>query len=133
MAYNPYGTYMPNPYGPQPYPSYPQPNYPQPQQAQQQNVYAFVNGIEGAKSYPMQPNQTVMLMDSDQPIMYKKASNNLGQATIRYFKLTEVAENEVRGQAPTSTVEYATRADFEALAKRVDELAKPTKKSAKEE
>lgn len=124
--YNPY-----NPYGPQPnYGGFnnpysmpnPQPNQPQQPQAQPQNTYAFVNGIEGAKSYPMAPNQTVMLMDSEQPIAYMKQSNGMGQATLKYFRLVEISEADLRApQAPAA--EYATKAELEALAKRIDALA----------
>lgn len=115
MPYNPY-----NPYGPYA----PQPNYgggfQQPQQPQQ--TYAFVNGVEGAKSYPMQPNQTVMLMDSEQPVCYMKQSNGMGQATLKYYRLVETSEQELRGSAAKPSVDYVTKAEFEALSKQVAEL-----------
>ena len=50
------------------------------------NNLIFVNGIEGAKSYQIQPSQIVMLLDSDNPIVYKKTSNSFGQATIESYK-----------------------------------------------
>lgn len=110
MPYNPYNPYPPYP---------PQANY----QAAPQNTYAFVNGVEGAKSYYVQPNQTVMLMDSDDPIAYMKSANAMGQATIKYFRLVETSEQELRGQ-PKQAPSYVLKADFDALAKRVDELLK---------
>ena len=111
-SFNPYGN---NPSG------YPYNNfYQQPQiQAKQ---YAFVNGIEGAKAYQVQPGQMVMLMDSDNPIVYKKVANAFGQATIECFKLVSINENELRGTNPQPNIEYATKAEFEALVKRIDEL-----------
>lgn len=55
---NPYG------YGAGAYNPYnPNNNY-QPQQQPQMNHYAFVNGIEGAKSFQLQPNQNIMNMIS---------------------------------------------------------------------
>ena len=81
------------------------------------NTYAFVNGIEGAKSYQVMPDQMVMLLDSDEPIIYKKAANSLGQATIQAFKLVPIEDVK-------PTTEYVLRADFEALVKRIDELTK---------
>lgn len=133
MPYNPYSPYPSNPYGqpmygfPQPgqY-AQPQPQFPQPQQPQE-NVYAFVNGVEGAKSYQVRPNQSVMLMDSEQPLCYMKQSNAMGQASVRYFRLTEISEADARGnqqaqQAPSA--DFVTRSDFDALSKRVSELAK---------
>lgn len=103
---NPYNAY--NPYA----------NMYQPQQQPiQQNQYAFVNGIEGAKSYLMQPNQTVLLMDSDAPMCYMKTSNQLGQSTLRYFKLTEVTETSSK-----PNVEYALKSDLDALKEKLDLL-----------
>lgn len=138
MPYNPYNPY--NPYAPQPaFGGFPNPYapqqqaQPQPQAQPQLNTYAFVNGIEGAKSFPMQPNQTVMLMDSENPVAYMKQSNGMGQATLKYFRLVETSEAELRGQAAKPSVEYAMKADLDALAKRVDEMAKPIKKSRLEE
>lgn len=115
--YNPYNTY---PYGMPQYGGY--------QPAQNQQTYAFVNGIEGAKSYPMAPNQTVMLMDSDNPIAYMKQSNAMGQATIKYFKLIETNEAELKGQmSAKSDKEYVLRSDFDVLSTKVDELLKKSK------
>lgn len=113
------------PYNPYPYSPYGAPNYGYAQPSQPQaNTYAFVNGIEGAKSYPMGPNQTVMLMDSDNPVAFMKQSNAMGQATIKYFKLVETTEEELRGKPVTPSVDYATKADLEALAKKVEALTK---------
>ena len=118
MPYNPYNPYQP--YTPQPSYGFQQP---------QQNTYAFVNGIEGAKSYPMQPNQTVMLMDSDNPIAYMKQSNAMGQATIKYFKLVETTEEELRGK-PKEQASYVTKSDFDALSKKVESLLAKEKSNA---
>lgn len=118
MPYNPYGTNFVPPY--QMPPVYPTSQQPTTQQTPQLNPYAFVNGIEGAKSFPMQPNQTMLLMDSDNPIVYMKQANSLGQATIRYFRLTEITETDVKGK--TTSVDYATKEEFDALQKKVNEL-----------
>ena len=106
-----------NPYG------YPYNNnfYQQPQ-VQQPRQYAFVNGIEGAKSYQVQPGQMAMLLDNDNPIVYKKVANPFGQTTIEYFKLVSISENELKGINTQPNIEYATKAEFEALVKRIDEL-----------
>jgi hypothetical protein len=105
-----------NPYGYTPYPSY------------NRNTYAFVNGIEGAKAYPMSPNQMVMLMDSDSPLCFKKQSDNTGKATLQCFKLVEMSEDELRGIIPNSTSN-----EISALNKRIDELAELINSLKKEE
>lgn len=118
MPYNPYNPYQPYPQQPS-YGSYPH----------QQNTYAFVNGIEGAKAYQVMPNQTVMLMDSDNPIAYMKQANAMGQTTIRYFKLVEISEEDLRGK-PKEQAVYVTKADFDALAKKVESLMPKEKDNA---
>ena len=109
-----------NPFGYNQYPQMPYvPPY-SPYKYGQQNTYAFVNGIEGAKSYIMQPNQTVLLMDSDSPMCYMKQSNNVGQASIRSFKLVEVTEPSKDESVST---EYVLKSDFDILSKKIDELS----------
>ncbi len=83
------------------------------------NVYYFVNGIEGAKSFTVQPNQTVLLMDSDAPMCYMKQSNGIGQSTIRYFKLTEVKESEIKKEPENPEIEELKKrmTDIEKLLK----------------
>ncbi len=95
-------------------------------QQPQANNYFYVNGIIGAKSFQMQPNQTVMLMDSDSPMCYMKQTNSMGQATLRYFKLVEVTEDDLKtAQTPgvQPNVEYALKSDLEALNKKMDEIS----------
>lgn len=113
MPYDNFGNFTP----------YPQPGY-TPRQTQPQNVYAFVNGLEGAKSYMVPANQTVLLMDSEQPVCYMKTANALGQGTLRYFKLTEVSEADVR--TPITPVPpqggFVTKEEFDSLVKRIEKL-----------
>lgn len=104
-----------------------------PQQPQQNNYYAFVNGIEGAKAYQVMPNQSVMLMDSDNPIAYMKEANAMGQSTLRYFKLVETSERELRGEQFNGNQQpnYALKTDLESLNKKLDNLSKEFKKLKK--
>ena len=113
MPYDQFGNYTP----------YQQPNYTS-RPIQPQNVYAFVNGLEGAKSYIVPANQTVLLMDSEQPVCYMKTANALGQGSLRYFKLTEVSEADVRTPITPngSKSAYVTKEEFESLVKRIEKL-----------
>ena len=119
MPFNPYSPYPQAPYA---QPSFPYPNQSPQMMAPQANTYAFVNGVEGAKSFQVAPNQSVMLMDSEQPIAYKKTANGMGQASIQYFRLTEISEEEARGRKAQPASEYVLKTDFDALAKKVDSL-----------
>ncbi len=139
-AYNNYNYGYNNPYG-MGYPNYPnnngfnqQPNYmnnqnqqPQAQLQPQANNYYYVNGIIGAKSFQMQPNQTVLLMDSDNPMCYMKQSNSMGQSSMRYFKLIEISENDLNPNntvKQTNTNDYVLKSEFNELVKRMDNLSK---------
>lgn len=116
--FNPYGN---NPYGnsygynPNPYPNN---NYQQPRA----NQYFWVNGIESAKAFQMQPNQNVMLMDNDNPLVYMKTTDGLGKSNLRFFKLVEVTEDELKQSENKPTNEYVLKRDFDELVKRIDEL-----------
>ena len=141
MANYNYGGY---PYGNFYQPTMPQINQQQPsfnqmyQQNQPQSAQCvFVNGLEGAKAYQMIPNQTVMLMDSENPILYMKTSNGMGQSTLKYYKLVETSEQELKSQnAPqpnvNTNIEYALKSDLEALSKKIDEISSKFEKPVKE-
>ena len=105
------------------------------QQQPQMNQFAFVNGVEGAKSYQMMPNQTVMLMDSESPVVFMKQSNSMGQSSLKYYKLTEVSEQDLRcsKQEQQPSVEYALKSDLEALNKKLDQLSTKFEKPEKED
>ena len=112
------------------------PNQNQQMQQPQANSYFYVNGVIGAKSFQMQPNQTVLLMDSDNPMCYMKQANGMGQSTLRYFKLIEVSENDLNTTNDTKQVnnnEYVLKSEFEALSKRLDDLSKKFEKPYKNE
>ena len=58
------------------------------QQAQptvQGSSITFVNGLEGAKGYMLPPNNTVILMDSDNSKFYIKSTDAVGMATIKGY------------------------------------------------
>ena len=97
--FNPYVNYG---YQQPSYNQYQQPTYTN-QLQQQMNLYAFVDGIEGAKAYQVKANSTMLLMDSQQPICYKKTVNHLGQ-TIDFQIFDLVPHQEPKAQK----VEYVT-------------------------
>ena len=55
------------------------------------NEINWVQGIEGAKAYQLQPNSNVMLMDSENDeTFYIKTSDNVGMCNLRIFKYKEI-------------------------------------------
>lgn len=87
---------------------------------QQTQTFTYVNGIEGAKSFPIAPNQTVLLMDNDNPIFYIKASNQLGQSTIRIFRFEEIKEEQ-------PSAKYVSIDDFNKFKQEMLEAVKGVK------
>lgn len=140
FGYNPspYGSIDPlNPYSRTIYPSTYQPmqpqvsnNYipqqPQPQQMQQPQTVAntgiqWVQGIEGAKSYQVQPGTSVILMDSESQTFFIKSANAAGMPELHSYAFQEVHEGkgQVISQPP---VDYVPRKDFLDLKKQFDEF-----------
>lgn len=120
MAYNP-NMYMPY------QPSWtqgvqaPMYNNPIPSAAQPVNGLVSVTGIEGAKAYQMPPNSSMPLFDGNNDILYVKTTDAAGYPTIRTFKFEPMEQ----AAQPQQTTEYVTRADFDALAAKVEKLTEP--------
>ena len=108
-----------------------QPNY---YQQPKLNQYDWVNGISGAKAYQVMPNQTMLLMDSDNPIVFMKTADSYGKGTLRYFKLIEVKEEDLRQQPKSDpNSNYVLKSDFEALNQKYDDLSKKIEKMLKKD
>lgn len=121
---------MPYPYYGNPY--YPAPmqdnlmqmrqQYQPPQQAQQPTAQnsgvIWVQGEEGAKAYMVAAGNSVLLMDSEKHSFYIKSTDQSGMPMpLRIFDYTE--RNEQPQKKPE---EYATRAELEALAAKLEAL-----------
>ncbi len=107
-GYYPYGGFYGTPApSPQPNASGYSPTPPQPSQPQM-NYYAFVDGIEGAKAFRVNPGSMMLLMDSQNPICYKKQVNDYGQ-TISFETYDLVPHKEVAEEKPV----YITKDEFE--------------------
>lgn len=108
----------------------------QPQQAQVSGQsMVWVNSEQEAMGYLVAPNSAVALWDSNAPTIYLKQADASGKPSIKVYDLVERTSGARTAQAPQG-VEFATKADLEALAARVDALAAPkttAKKNAKED
>ena len=81
---------------------------------QPRNQIQWVLGIENAKSYPMQPNSTVLLMDSEQPRFYIKTADQNNMCSIKTYDFQEVQETPAA--APTIDVNtFITREELSKL------------------
>lgn len=88
------------------------------QQPAQQGMI-WVQGEAAGKSYLVAPGNTVPLWDSERQTIYLKSVDNSGIPTMRILDYTERTQS-----MPTAApgVEYVTRAEYDALAKKVEAL-----------
>jgi hypothetical protein len=79
------------------------------------NQIQWVLGIENAKSYPIQPNSSILLMDSEQPRFYIKSADQNGMCSIKSYDFTETVEQT----APK--VDYVTKEEFDKFVTQLNE------------
>ena len=107
-----------NNYFPQFYPSA-QPQFmPQSNSQTQTNNLVWVQGENSAKSYPVGAGQSILLMDSENPVMYIKSTDQSGMPLpLRIFDYQERSQTHTeRSQTVAEPkVEYISREEFEAF------------------
>ena len=97
-------------------------------QQPQQQVYlplTFVNGINEAKMFIVQPNQTFYLRDNTaKDILYIKSVDSQGTPNIQIKKLVDVQEQPVQTmqQNQIDLSGYVTKEEFQKLKKKIEEL-----------
>lgn len=126
------------------YPYYPYQSYPyqpQDQLAQLRQQYQppqnhspiiWVQGEEAAKAYIVAPGNSVLLMDSEGSTFYLKSSDAQGiPMPLRIFDYVERTGPQTQA---IQKDDFVTRAEFEALAARIDAISAPRqKKTAQKE
>jgi hypothetical protein len=126
-TYNPYFPvgYQPYnfPYAAQNSPSDAAQSIPQgmaaPQRQTQQSPILWVQGEAGAKAFPVAPNQTVQLWDSEAQVIYLKSADTSGMPTMKVLDYTIREQNSPISPVMKSSPDYITREEFE---KRLAEL-----------
>ena len=84
MAYNNYFPTGYQPYQPM-YQNNPMQNNQMQNNQQQNGGVIWVQGLEGAKAYPVSAGQAVLLMDSDSNCLYLKSADQTGMPSLRIF------------------------------------------------
>ena len=108
------------------------------QQAQQNNGIVWVQGLEGAKAYPVGAGQAVLLMDSDSNCLYLKSADQTGMPSLRIFDYTERTEAPQKPQNLDVSV-FLTKDDLQGyvtkddLKKAISDIQKEKKKKVKED
>ena len=84
----------------------------------------WVSGEAGAKGYPIAPNQTVQLWDSEAQVIYLKSADGSGLPSIKTLDYT-IRDGQPKGNALQGSQQnlddYVTKDEFE---KRISELKK---------
>ena len=118
MAYNNYfpNSYYPNYYGNQQMPQN-DPQMPSNAQAASGNGIIWVQGEASAKAYPVASGQSVLLMDSEDSIMYIKSTDQSGMPQpLRIFEYKErTGHQNASVIASKPSEEYVSRKEFEAF------------------
>ena len=78
----------------------------------------WTQGLEGAKGYPVAPNSTVVLWDSENPTIYVKTADGTGIPNMRILDFVE----RTGTPTPKNNEEYVTKARFDELTAKVEEL-----------
>lgn len=107
FGYNPYQPYY------QPQQQYmPQQITNQPQQ--QNDGITWVQGENSAKSYPVAAGRSVLLMDSESPVMYIKSTDQSGvPLPLRIFDYKERSNSS--SNAHEQKIDYISRNEFDAF------------------
>ena len=86
-------------------------------QPQMQNTFAWIQGEEAARNYPVAPGNTVVLIDSDKPVMYMKTTDLSGrpqQMQTRYLVSKEDFDKLQNGASfSQNEEEYVTKEYFD--------------------
>ena len=93
-------------------------------QSKQYNQFAYVNGIEGAKAFPMVPDSKMLLMNQNEPVFYMKVSNMLGQSSITAYSFHEITEQPAQVQASGPVPDYLVKDDLKPILDRIAKLEK---------
>lgn len=78
--------------------------------------FEFVNGIEEARKYIVNPNKTMYLKDLSSNMIFIKKCDNQGRYTLQVYEMNEINQDQ--------TTEFVKKADFNALVSSVDNLSK---------
>lgn len=106
-------------------PFFGQPNYQN--RMTNNNRITWVNGIEGAKAFQIEPNSNILLLDSDtQGRMYIKTCDNIGMCNLRIFTYEEVTGNSQPAQTPEIDIsKFVTKDEMNNAINEVLQFIKP--------
>lgn len=110
---------------------------------QPEQAINWVSGEVGAKAYPMAPNSTAILMDSESDTFFIKSTDAAGMPTLKAYTYQERPQATYTAQTGQQNIpvdQFATKEDlkeiwakYEALAAKFEKPARSTKAKIEEE
>ena len=100
---------------------YPMQNYQTQQTQSQQTGIIWVQGEAAAKSYPVAPNTSVALWDSEANVIYIKSADGSGMPSMKIVDYT-MRETGPRRAEISSQNDYVTKDDLLPIRKDIDAL-----------
>lgn len=85
------------------------------------NALIWVQGEGAAKSYPVAPNTSVPLWDSEANVIYIKSADASGMPNIKVLDYT-VRDSTARGAENQHQSDFVTKEELSAIQKEVDAL-----------
>lgn len=116
-----------------PYPYMGQPMGQPAPQTQQPNGLLWVLGETEATSYPVAPNNTVILWDNNAPTVYIKSVNAQGVPSMRILDFTERAATSSAQPQNNQPMSFPTMEQFKALQCEVASMGEKIKSITKQE
>jgi hypothetical protein len=77
-------------------------------QPQRRMIFEYVNGVEEAKSYRLNPNESAVFFDTGAPYAYTKSTDHDGKSETHAFQLTEIPLDEI-GKPKIDLSGYVTK------------------------
>ena len=91
---------------------------------QQSSGITWVQGENSAKSYPVAAGQSILLMDSESPVMYIKSTDQSGvPLPLRIFDYKERSQSTSNAQ--TQKIDYISRNEFETFRNEIQGQSDP--------
>lgn len=94
-----------------------------------QNSLIWVQGINAAKSYPVAPNTSVPLFDSEANVVYIKSADASGMPSIKILDYN-VRDSEPRKAESAPQMDFVTHNELADIQKEIDALKAKLERTA---
>ena len=81
--------------------------------------WIYVSGWDGARNQIVQPGQTGWMMDNNEPVIYVKAVDTMGTATLKGFRMTEISPQDASVQPRDDMSAYVKKDELDAISGRL--------------